>query len=73
MALNAFNLLITPQISCDIFVVNAGVPPTQNNLYFMHSPQKLYKAIETFASNSNQITKEFSVISNSPYSTNVCP
>ncbi|MBK6623962.1 MAG: hypothetical protein IPG30_03260 [Chitinophagaceae bacterium] len=73
LALNAFNLLITPQISCDIFVVNAGVPPTQNNLYFMHSPQKLYKAIETFASNSNQITKEFSVISNAPSNSQTCP
>ncbi|MBK9958067.1 MAG: hypothetical protein IPP11_05660 [Chitinophagaceae bacterium] len=72
LALNAFNLLIAPPINCEIFVVNVGVPPAVNNLYFMESPQKLYKAIETFQPGTGLI-KEFNVNYDSPYSTNVCP
>ncbi len=72
LALNAFNLLITPPINCEIFVVNAAVPPTVNNLYFMESPQKLYKAIETFQPGTG-LSKEFNVNYDAPLSTQVCP
>jgi len=72
LALNAFNLLITPPISCEIFVVNTGVPPAVNILYFMESPQKLYKALETFQPGSG-LNKEFNVNYDSPFSTIICP
>ena len=72
LALNAFNLLISPPVNCEIFVVNAGVPPAVNNLYFMEFPQKLYKALETFQPGTGLI-KEFNVTYDSAYSTNVCP
>jgi len=48
------------------------LPPAVNILYFMESPQKLYKALETFQPGTGLI-KEFNVNYDSPYSTNVCP
>ena len=41
-------------------------------IFFAHSPQKLYKTIETFSSGSPQITKEFNVVNNSIFSDKIC-
>jgi hypothetical protein len=74
-SLEAFNLLLVPPITVDLF--NVYIPHTPGAPYpidysFRESPQKLYKAIESFTSGTPQITKEFDVSKGSPLSINVC-
>ena len=71
IALNAFNLLIHPKIMVEPFVVQVPTTPPQTPYFFMQSPQKLYKAIETFQAGFG-LSKEFNVNSDSPLS-NTCP
>ncbi len=71
IALNAFNLLIHPKIMVEPFVVQVPTTPPQPPYFFMQSPQKLYKAIETFQAGFG-VSKEFNVNSDSPLS-NTCP
>lgn len=72
IALNAFNLLITPKIAVEPFVVQMPTVPPQAPYYFMQSPQKLYKAIDTFQPGTG-LSKEFNVNNDSPLSTITCP
>ncbi|MBN8832945.1 MAG: hypothetical protein ABS68_07940 [Niastella sp. SCN 39-18] len=70
VALNAFNLLISPKIICEPFVVK--IPGNQTPLIFLYSPQKIYKAIETFQPGTG-LVKEFNVNHDSPYNPISCP
>ncbi len=72
IAINAFNLIITPPINVEPFNVQLPTNPTSIPCYFMQSPQKLYKAIESFQPGFG-LYKEFSVTYDSPLSTNICP
>lgn len=72
IALNAFNLLITPKITIEPFVVQMPTNPPQAPYFFMQSPQKLYKAIDSFQPGTG-LSKEFNVNNDSPLSTNICP
>jgi len=71
IALNAFNLLIHPKIIVEPFVVQVPTTTPQPPYFFMQSPQKLYKAVETFQAGFG-LSKEFNVNSDSPLS-NTCP
>lgn len=60
IGLNAFNLLITPKITVEPFIVQLPTNPPQVPYLFMQSPQKLYKAIETFQPGFG-LSKQFDV------------
>jgi hypothetical protein len=72
IALNAFNLIITPPMTVEPFVVQMPTNPPQVPFYFMQSPQKLYTTIGSFQPGFG-LSKEFNVNYDSPLSTNVCP
>lgn len=71
IALQAFNLILTPDLQIETFTVALPSSPPQN-VYFLQSPQKLYKAIGSFVP-SPGLTKTHNVNLSSPTSTNVCP